>query len=592
MIAASPLLPGDPAQAGAYRLEGRLGSGGQGVVYLGRAADGTPVAVKVLHEGVLADEAVRARFAREVTAAATVAPFCVARVLDGDPEAARPYIVSEYVEGPSLRQAIDEDGPRSGAALHRLAVATATALAAVHEAGVVHRDFKPDNVLLGADGPRVIDFGIAKELGLPTVTRGPLGTPAYMSPEQLNGESVGPASDVFAWGCVLVFAATGRPPFGTDSLPAVLYRILHGTPELGALDGPLRELAAETLRKLPQERPSMREVLLRLLGQVSAGPRRGRAAAGADGPEPAEPLPGRAAPAPPSDRPPAGPPPPDRSPAPERPPPPDRLPARRPPGGDRGRRRRAALAGWAAVLAAATAGAALWPVLTSPPDGGHGVRADGTAAPDALRTPRPVPAADDTAPGPAGWPDPRGAAAPGTPPPGSGVPGTAPAPAPTVPGGAGQPPGTDPSGPEQSAGPSEPAAETTPPEATPAPSASDPPDPPAVLPASFAGVWQGTVQNDPGSQETLVLSVRRSGRAVTERYPGQRCTGMLRLTQVVDGIAHLERVAMRGDCVRNGTVTLAQGTGGTLQFSYRGRGENEYTRDVWFTATGTLERRR
>ncbi|MFC4059363.1 protein kinase [Planomonospora corallina] len=612
MSAASPLRPGDPTRVGDHLLQGRLGAGGQGVVYLGRAADGTPVAVKVLHEHVLADEAVRARFAREVAAAANVAPFCVARVLGSDLEAARPYIVSEYVEGPSLRQAIERDGPRSGAALHRLAVATATALAAVHEAGVVHRDFKPDNVLLGADGPRVIDFGIARGLGSATVTKGPLGTPAYMSPEQLNGERVGPASDVFAWGCVLVFAATGRPPFGTDSLPAVVYRVLRGAPDLGALDGPLRELAAETLRKLPEERPSMREVLLRLLGQASAGARPGRKATGAEpgqaiagppsGPEPSGPPAGPEPSGSPDDVEPAGPLP-ARAPA---APPPGRTPAgsaspsaHPQDTGARGRRGRTALAAGTAALAAVAATAFLWPVLAARPDGGHGVRVDRTAAPTALPVPRPVRSSAGATPGPTGRTGPPGAGRPETAAPGPAVPGAAlpgvalpgvalPGAAP-APGGTEPPPVPVPSGPAQSPEPSAPATGTASPEATPAPSASDPPDTPAVLPASFAGVWQGAVRSDPGQQETvLVLAVRRNGRTVIERYPGRRCTGTLRLTRIADGVAHLERVAMRGGCVRDGTATLAQGTGETLQFSSRGQGED--SRDV--TASGTLERRR
>ncbi|MBB2740920.1 UNVERIFIED_ORG: hypothetical protein FHR35_000740 [Microbispora rosea subsp. rosea] len=271
MPAVGPLLTGDPAEIGGYRLEGRLGAGGQGVVYLGRTAEGAPVAVKLLHEpaygGLPGDEDARRRFAREIAAARRVAPFCVARVLDFDLDDPRPYVVSEYVEGPTLQHA----GRRSGPALHRLAVATATALAAVHQAGIVHRDFKPANVLLGPDGPRVVDFGVARRLGATTATGGTVGTPAYMAPEQIAGEPPAPAWDVFAWGGVMVFAATGRPPFGDDALPAVLNRVLTKEPDLGDLEEPLRSIVALALRKNPAERPGILDITMRLLAAVPEG---------------------------------------------------------------------------------------------------------------------------------------------------------------------------------------------------------------------------------------------------------------------------------------------------------------------------------
>ncbi|MFI7703146.1 serine/threonine-protein kinase [Nonomuraea sp. NPDC049480] len=249
---------------GPYRLLGRLGAGGQGVVYLGQGPDGRPVAVKVLADGLAGDH----RFAKEIDAARRVEPFCIAQVLDAS-LGGRPYIVTEYVEGPSLQQA----GRHVGADLQRLAVATATALAAIHRAGVVHRDFKPANVLLGRDGPRVIDFGIARASGHSlTVTSSIVGTPAYMAPEQLAGAPLGPAVDVFAWASVIVFAATGSPPFGNDSLPAVIRRILHDAPYLGDLPGPLRPIVLSCLAKDPAVRPAMQDVLLRLIGAPLAGP--------------------------------------------------------------------------------------------------------------------------------------------------------------------------------------------------------------------------------------------------------------------------------------------------------------------------------
>ncbi|MFI7131724.1 protein kinase [Nonomuraea sp. NPDC050153] len=259
----NPLLPEDPPAVGPYRLFGRLGVGGQGVVYLGQAPDGRRVAVKVLVDGLADDH----RFAKEIDAARRVEPFCIAQVLDAS-LGGRPYIVTEYVEGPSLQQA----GRHYGADLQRLAVATATALAAIHRAGVVHRDFKPANVLLGRDGPRVIDFGIARAAGHSlTVTSSIVGTPAYMAPEQLAGAPLGPAVDVFAWASVIVFAATGHPPFGNDSLPAVIRRILHDEPYLGDLPGPLRSIVLACLAKDPAARPAMQDVLLRLIGAPPTG---------------------------------------------------------------------------------------------------------------------------------------------------------------------------------------------------------------------------------------------------------------------------------------------------------------------------------
>ena len=258
------LRPEDPAAIGPYRLLGRLGEGGQGVVYLGEDPGGQRVAVKVLQDGYAGDH----RFAKEVETARQVEPFCIAQVLDAS-MGGRPYIVTEYVDGPPLSQA----GRHTGADLQRLAVATATALAAIHRAGVVHRDFKPANVLLGRDGPRVIDFGIARAPGHSlTVTSSIVGTPAYMAPEQLAGEPVGPAADVFAWAGVMVFAATGTPPFGNDSLPAVIRRILHDEPYLGDVPAPLRPILLACLAKNPAARPSMQDVLLWLLGSRPAPP--------------------------------------------------------------------------------------------------------------------------------------------------------------------------------------------------------------------------------------------------------------------------------------------------------------------------------
>jgi hypothetical protein len=226
------------------------------------------VAIKLLHADQTGDPAARARFVREAMAAKKVARFCAAQVLDADVDGDRPYIVSEYVEGPSLAELVRDRGPISGGALERLAIGTATALVAIHQAGIVHRDLKPANVLVAQDGPRVIDFGIAKALdGTATVSSRVVGTPAYMAPEQLQGVSIGPAVDVFAWAALMTFAATGLPPFGMDSIPLVVNRILNADPQLGGLSGSLRDLVSDCLAKDPAQRPTARRILLRLLGQ-------------------------------------------------------------------------------------------------------------------------------------------------------------------------------------------------------------------------------------------------------------------------------------------------------------------------------------
>ncbi|MET8986095.1 glycoside hydrolase family 6 protein [Nonomuraea wenchangensis] len=257
------LRDGDPRQAGPYTLLGRLGEGGMGIVYLGRAPDGARVAVKLINARMSADPEFRRRFAREVAAARRVARFCTAPVLDADVDGDPAYLVTEYVEGPSLGDAVRVSGPLTGSALDGLAAAMAVALRAIHGAGVVHRDLKPSNVLLSQVGPKVIDFGIARFTEA-EVSSAIVGTPAYMSPEQVSGSRVGPASDIFSWGCTVAFAASGASPFGTGSVPTILLRIVNEAPELHGLSGVLRELVEAAVTKNPAQRPTAQDILDRL----------------------------------------------------------------------------------------------------------------------------------------------------------------------------------------------------------------------------------------------------------------------------------------------------------------------------------------
>jgi serine/threonine protein kinase len=272
----APLAPGDPTSVGQYEVVGKLGAGGQGAVYLGRSPSGGHVAIKLLHEQMNTDPAARTRFAREVEAAQRVSPFCTAQVLDHDLHGRPPYIISEFIDGPPLYDVVLQEGPIRGASLERLAIGTATALAAIHEAGIVHRDFKPNNVLLASDGPRVVDFGIARSVDSQqssiTATGMVVGTPGYLAPEQLTGEPLTAAVDIFAWGATMVFAATGHSPFEAETLPVIINRILNEQPDLSGLTGTMRELVGTALDKNPRRRPAAHQLLLRLLGQVGAAP--------------------------------------------------------------------------------------------------------------------------------------------------------------------------------------------------------------------------------------------------------------------------------------------------------------------------------
>jgi eukaryotic-like serine/threonine-protein kinase len=266
-----PLRPGDPAELGGYQLLGRLGQGGMGAVFLGRGADGRLVAVKVIRPEYASEAEFRGRFRSEVNRARAVPPFCTAEVIDADPDHPTPYLVVEYVDGPSLSQVIADQGPLTAGNLHSVAVGVATALAAIHGAGVIHRDLKPANVLFALGTPKVIDFGIARAFEVTsqhTRTDQMVGTVAYMAPERFDTDHhtpVGPAADVFAWGAVVTYAGTGRTPFQADSPAATAARILTQPPELSALPASLQPVVARTLAKDPRERPSAHELLDLLL---------------------------------------------------------------------------------------------------------------------------------------------------------------------------------------------------------------------------------------------------------------------------------------------------------------------------------------
>jgi outer membrane protein assembly factor BamB len=265
--AVEPLQAGDPERVGPYRLLARVGAGGMGLVYLGRSRGGRMVAVKVIRTGFVGDSQYRARFRREVAAARKVTGTFTAPVLDADPEAAEPWLVTAYLPGLTLREAIGSYGRMPPDAVRALGAGLAEALAAIHGAGVVHRDLKPGNVILTAGGPRVIDFGIARPEDGTAITQvgAPIGTPGFMSPEQVSGGEVSPASDIFTLGAVLAYAASGTEPFGDGPIRSRLYRVMTVQADLSEIgDGWLRELIGCCLHREPERRLSAAEVLERL----------------------------------------------------------------------------------------------------------------------------------------------------------------------------------------------------------------------------------------------------------------------------------------------------------------------------------------
>ncbi|MFJ6850963.1 serine/threonine-protein kinase [Streptomyces sp. NPDC091271] len=261
------LRGGDPAEIGGYPLEARLGSGGMGTVFLARTSSGRPVAIKLIHQQFAGDDEFRIRFRQEVAAARRVSGAFTAAVVDAAPEAEQPWMATTYIEGNTLAQHIAAKGPLDGAELRRLAIGLAEALRDIHRVGVVHRDLKPSNVVLSPEGPRVIDFGISRAADQQTLTMTGrvIGTPPFMSPEQLQApRGVGPRSDVFSLGTLLVYSATGHGPFDADSPYMTAYQVVHEEPSLGAVPAALRAVVESCLDKEPEGRPSADELLVLL----------------------------------------------------------------------------------------------------------------------------------------------------------------------------------------------------------------------------------------------------------------------------------------------------------------------------------------
>ncbi|MFJ7072162.1 bifunctional serine/threonine-protein kinase/ABC transporter substrate-binding protein [Streptomyces sp. NPDC098781] len=256
------LLPSDPSMIGGYRLAARLGAGGMGVVYLARSPHGTWCALKSIRSEHADDPGFRARFRRETELAARLRGRWTVPVLAADAEARSPWLATAYVPGPSLAEAIARNGPWPTTQLLCLGAALAEALEGVHACGLVHRDVKPANILLAADGPRLIDFGIARAVGVTALTAdgSVIGSPGYLSPEQARGRTVGAPSDVFSLGCVLAHAATGSPVFGVGGAAGVLYRTVHEEPDLDAVPGALDGIVRRCLAKDPERRPDVGEL--------------------------------------------------------------------------------------------------------------------------------------------------------------------------------------------------------------------------------------------------------------------------------------------------------------------------------------------
>ncbi len=266
----------DPRVVGSFRLHRRLGTGGMGVVYLGSDKRGQRVALKVIRPELAEDQEFRQRFAREVSAARRIRGGCTARLVAADLETDRPWFATQYVPGPSLYDKVNTEGPLPAAEVASIGAALAEGLVAVHDAGVVHRDLKPSNILLSPKGPRIIDFGIAWATGASTLTHvgTAVGSPGFLAPEQVRGAAVTPATDVFAFGATLAYAAAADSPFGQGSSEVMLYRVVHEEPDLRGVPDALAPLIYACLAKEPEERPDTARLAERL-AEIAAREARG-----------------------------------------------------------------------------------------------------------------------------------------------------------------------------------------------------------------------------------------------------------------------------------------------------------------------------
>jgi predicted Ser/Thr protein kinase len=273
-----PLASDDPAEVGGYRLRARLGAGGMGRVYLAATPAGRTVALKVVRREWDDDPEFRTRFRREIQAAQRVNGLYTAQLVDADPDATPPWLVTTYVPGPSLAEAVERHGPMPEAMVFRLIAGVAEALRAIHAADVVHRDLKPSNVLLAQDGPRVIDFGIAQEQEATSLTRSGImmGSPDFLAPEQVAELPITPAIDVFALGSIAVYAATGRPPFRGGSLVAVAHRVAYESPDLTGCPAQLLTLIEACLEKRAKDRPALSRVIEFCMARAAETPESGQ----------------------------------------------------------------------------------------------------------------------------------------------------------------------------------------------------------------------------------------------------------------------------------------------------------------------------
>ncbi|MEU9700449.1 serine/threonine-protein kinase [Streptomyces sp. NPDC047981] len=268
-----PLTPDDPHEIGGYRLQARLGSGGMGVVYLAHTPGGRPIALKAVREDFAADPEFRLRFAQEVASARRIHGLFTAQVVDADADDAVPWLATAYVAGPSLQQVVERHGPLPAPTVLLLVAGIAEALQVIHGAGVIHRDLKPANVLVAEDGPRVIDFGIARAADATGLTGTGLriGTAAYMAPEQALGHAVTPATDVFALGALAAYVAGGALPFGAGPESAALYRVVHEPADLSRVPEELREIVGRCLTKAPERRPTPAELIAAVRAHPAVG---------------------------------------------------------------------------------------------------------------------------------------------------------------------------------------------------------------------------------------------------------------------------------------------------------------------------------